>query len=119
MKKIKASTLTEVIVALVIITMVSALFFAIVIQVGNYHKNRQVLLVNQKLMELIDESRQKGYLEDEWLDFDGYHIQKSVKRYKNIPGIWEITVFAFNTKEQKIASHKALIQELPRHMMEP
>lgn len=111
MKKIKASTLTEVIVALIIITLVSAFFFAIIIKAGNYHKNRHKIIIQQQLFEIINEAKQHGYLEDETLEMNGYYFVKTVESYKNIWGVWEITVDAFNYNNNKIASHKAIIKE--------
>jgi hypothetical protein len=116
MRRVTASTLTEVIVALVIITLISALFFAIVIRVGNYHKNRQLLIINQKMLELVAETRELGYLEDEYLEFDGFTVQKTLTPYKSIPGMWEVTLTAFNLNEQEIDSHKAIINELPQEL---
>ena len=67
MKKLAASTLVEVMVALVIISVVSALFFAIVMQAGNYFRNRQRILIQQEMMAVIEEARQYSYLENETL----------------------------------------------------
>lgn len=110
MIKIKASTLTEVIVALVIISLVTGMFFTIIIKVGNYNRNRKYLLLNQQLLELVQEAKQYGYLEDETLDYEGYYIQKKVKPFKEIPGVWEITAEAFTTQNKKLMEHKAIIE---------
>lgn len=111
MMGLKASTLMEVLVAIVIITLITSLFFGIIINVGNYHKNREGIIIQQQLIELIGEAKKQGYLDDETLEFESYYIQKSVKPYKEIPSIWEINVEAFDLNDKHLASHKAIIEE--------
>ncbi|HAZ00548.1 MAG TPA: hypothetical protein DCY97_00005 [Marinilabiliales bacterium] len=105
MKKLQASTLTEVIVALVIISLVTSMFFAIIIKVGNYHRNRKLILINQKILECIQEAKQQGFLEDETLEYEGYFLQKRVKPFKNIAGVFEIEVEAFSLTNKRLGSH--------------
>ena len=116
MKKTKASTLTEVIVALVIISLVSAFFFAIIIKVGNYHKNRHKIIIQQQLFEIINETKQYGYIEDEIIEMDGYYLNKTAKLHKNISGLWEINVEAYTLTDKLILSHKAIIKEMANNI---
>ncbi len=110
MKKIEASTLTEVIVALTIITLVTAMFFSIIIQVGNYHKNRQRIIIEQQLIEIINEAKLYGRVDDETLEMDGYYFIKTLKPYKDITDIWEIKVEAFSFKDKLISKHNAIFK---------
>lgn len=109
MKKIKASTLTEVLVALVIISVVTALFFTILIKAGNYHRHRLYILAHQKMVSCIDEVRESGYLDEEYLESEGFYIHKTCHSYKNIPGVYVVETEAYTRQQKKIDSHKAII----------
>lgn len=109
--KLKASTLTEVLVALTIITLISALFFAIIIKAGNYHRNRRNIIIHRQILEIIQETQKNGYTEDEVFDYDGYFIAKRLQPYKNINAVYEIEVTAYQDDETKIMEHKAIIEK--------
>lgn len=109
--RIKASTLTEVIVALTIITLISALFFAIIIKAGNYHKNRRNIIIHQQVLGIIDETEKYALFENEQFNYDGYFITKEIKPFKDIDNVYQIEVSAYKQDETIIMNHKAIVQK--------
>jgi len=110
MSKIKASTLVETLVALVIITMVSAFFFAIILKAGNFEKNRIKITTHQLLLQLIDEAKSNNTFKTETFEYEQFYITKTVSSYKDIPGVYIINVETFTYSDKKIDQHQAIVE---------
>ena len=116
MKKITAATLTEVLVALIIITVITALFFNLIIKVGNYHQNRLKLLAHQAIIEVLDESKMYYIFENEEITYNNFYVQKTCTPFKDIPSVWQIELVAYKNANKQLVKHVAIIdQNSPMH----
>ncbi|HET6243889.1 MAG: hypothetical protein H0V01_04385 [Bacteroidetes bacterium] len=108
-KKIKASTLIEVIVALIIVMITFGI--AMVIFINVTHSDNQVQKLKASLIlneSALKTSKENSYI-DEKTEVDGLFINKTINPYENIPGLNLVLFEAFDVNGKIIAERRELI----------
>lgn len=107
-RKIKGSTLVEVIVAIVILSIVSISTFTIIIQAGNYHKNRRDIYIQNHFRQILTQIEQKT-LETDYIENEMYTITIEKKPYEGNTNCIEAILKANDKKERLIKQLKVIL----------
>lgn len=107
--KIPATTLIETIVSMVIIMLVfgiAMLIFVNVIRTDNIVQRTEVFF---KMNEILFETKQKKEFTNEIFIYESFEIRRTIKSYMRSNKTKQITVAAYNTKDELIAEKHELI----------
>ncbi|MDQ3192428.1 MAG: hypothetical protein M3Q58_12615 [Bacteroidota bacterium] len=108
-KKIKASTLIEVIVALIIVMISFGIAMAIYVNVTYSDNQIQKLKANLILNETAIKTTNENSFIDEKTEVDGISVVKTVHSYEGIQGLNLLLLEAFDVNMKKIAERKELV----------
>lgn len=107
-RKIKGSTLVEVIVAIVILSIVSISTFTIIIQAGNYHKNRRDIYIQNDFRQILTQIEQEK-LKTDYIENEMYSITIEKKPYEGNTKCIEVILIANDKMERKLKQLKAIV----------
>ncbi len=107
-EKIKASTLIEALVAMVIVMTCFGIASMIYVNVLNADNNRIQLNAHLLVHELAQKAKETNSFLDEKIETNGLIIQKSVEPYHDIPNLNVLKYIAVDKKGKLIAEYKEL-----------
>ncbi len=111
--RLKASTLIEVIVGLVIIIITFGIVFKLLVNVNRSENLRLKCNASLVMDEIINSSKQQmNYIDDD-IDYGYMHIEKSVAPYENNKNLKVIHLKAFDRNNKLILEKKEIILEQP------
>ena len=108
-KQMKAATLVETIVSLIIIMIVFSIgmiIFNRVIFSGNQFQQLQIHLLMKKIA--IETKTNNRYF-DETFSKDQYIIEKKITKYKNTEFIYHLQLISYSNSNKKVGSYNELI----------
>lgn len=109
MRRIKAATLMESLIAMVIIVLCLGVGTMIYTNVLNSDKQRLQLKAIGELNRLADQAKtEKNYLDSEVL-LNGWKIKKVVNKYNQTENLYQLSITAFDTAGYFIAIRNELI----------
>ena len=108
-KKLKASALIEVLVALVIIVSCFGIASMMYVNITNSYNNRQLLSAQLRMNEIALKTKAENNFLEERIESNQLTIEKSVNTYKESKEIVLLTLKAFTKNGKIIASHRELI----------
>ncbi len=108
--QLKASTLLEVIVAMVIIMIVFALAMGIYTGIVRSSPAFRQQQIRAKTENVIWQSIADGNWQDELLQSDSLNLQKTVTPYEEMPDLWLITVKAIEDGKEVGVSRRVVKQ---------
>ena len=108
-KKVKASTLIEVMVAMIIVMISFGIAMIIYINVTRSDNQVQKLKVQLLLNETAIKTSNENSFMDEKTETDGIFVNKTVNSYNGIPGLNFLLLEAFDANGKKIAERKELV----------
>lgn len=88
--KLKASSLTESIIAMVIIAVCLSITMVVYVRVLNTDRNIPSYVAEQKVKELLAEAKLEAAFEDEDYSFESFSISKEVEEMSADQGIYKI-----------------------------
>lgn len=107
--KLKAATLIETIVAMVIIVVSVTGTMLIISQVGLSNKWQAKLEAASYLEELLDQTKKEhGYI-DEMIHTTRFKVEKRVSRYENLSGVIRVQLVAYDQMGLKVAHINELV----------
>lgn len=108
-KKVKASTLIEVMVALIIVMISFGIAMAIYVNVTHSDNQTQKLKAQLLLNETAIKTTNENSFIDEKTEMDGISVIKTVSSYEGTPGLHLLFLEAFDVNAKKIAERKELV----------
>ena len=107
-KKIKSSSILEVVVSLVLITIVFSISFMIYHNVMRSGISIQQMLASKKIEGYFTKTKTEKSFVNETIEEDDFIIQKKVSQFDNQPKIYKIEFEAYN-KEQRLLAYQRSI----------
>lgn len=107
--KLKAATLIETIVAMVIIVVSVTSTMLIVSQVGLSNKWQVKLEAANCLEELLDQTKREHVYIDELIQTTRFKVEKKVSRYEDLNGMIRIELVAYDQMGLKVAHINELV----------
>ncbi len=108
-RTLKGSTLIEVLVAMVIIVICLGIATIIILNISKSGNTRLKLFSEQYAEKVIEQSKLNHEYQDENYETEGIIIEKRVGLYKNLDGLFELTVTVFNVDMKQLVQKKELI----------
>ena len=112
-RKIRASTLTEVIVALVLISFVTVISFTVMVRAGNYHKNRRSMLIQNHFIEILEQIKMHD-TDNMVLETKLYTVKLQNEPYEGFKNCRVVKLAAFDASGDKLSTLKAIVVVEPR-----
>lgn len=110
-KRLRASTLIEVVVAMLIAAICFSLAFAILGRLGTQTTGYTRTSAEREVNNLLDQSLlEKNFINDE-ITFDDFYISKSVENYPAGRDLLQIKVTAFKLNGDTLTESKRLVYE--------
>lgn len=109
-KKIKASTLVESMIAMVVVMVSFGIATAVYVSVLSSSDEMQKLKSRTILQKLAIEIRQNHLFLDERTSIDDIIVEKKVVSYNNQKNLFQLKLIAFDQNEKKLAEYNELIQ---------
>src|SRR4030042_4832336 len=107
-RKIKGSTLIEVLVAMVIIIICLGSATIMILNISKSGSTQLKLLAEQTAEKVIEQSKLDHEYLDESYETEGIIVEKRVKSYKNLDGLLELTVTVFRSDMKQLVQKKEL-----------
>ena len=111
--KLKSSTLIEVIVGLVIITITFALIFKLITNLNRSENLRLKTNASLLMDEIIANTREELNFIDDEFDYGYLHITKSVQPYQSSENLMIINLEAFDRDNRMILEKKVFVLNVP------
>lgn len=112
MKRLRASTLLEVVVAMLIAAVCFSLAFAILGRLGSQTSGKTRAAAEREVNNLLDQSLpEKNFINDEII-YEDFYIRKSAEYYPSARDLLQIKVTAFKTNGDTLTESKRLIYEV-------
>jgi len=108
-KKLKAYTLIETIIAMVIIMLVFGIAMMIFIKVMKTDRVVRQAEVFFKMNEILNQSKINNEFTDVTLSFDSYEIQRTLLAYEGSEKVKQLVIVAFDMEGKQIAEKIELI----------
>ncbi len=108
---IKASSLFETIVALMVIMIVFGIAMTIYVNVMRNSTSLSELKASLRLDELARETKEKKSYFDEKFEDESTLIEKKVTKYKDKEGLFLLDLQAFDKTNKRLAERKELLQD--------
>lgn len=109
LKKAKASTLVEAIVAMLIVTIAFSLALVLMLNISknsnNSLKTKAYILANDVMIQTKSE---KSYFDQEF-DYGNITIKKTVTEYENNEELFQLNIFAFDSRNHNFFEQNELI----------
>ncbi len=109
MAKLKAATLVESIVAMVIISIVFSAGLMVVEMVINSNRSAFRYRVNLALQEMANETKLQNRYIDEQIDSADYRVVKQILPYQNRQHIFVLSLTAFDLDNERVMGHRELV----------
>jgi hypothetical protein len=106
--QLKASTLIEALVAMVIVMICFGIASMIYVNVLNADNNRIQLKAHLIVSDLAQKAKTTSTFLDEKIETEGLVIQKSIEGYHDIPNLSVLKFVAFDKKGKVITEYKEL-----------
>jgi type II secretory pathway pseudopilin PulG len=107
-RNIKASTLLETIVAMIIIVIVFTISWVVILNSTKSNNGLQKVFVNQLAENYLNETIQKKELQKSEKKQGDYLLQREIEVFKNDSRILNITVTVFNNSKVELAHQSKL-----------
>ena len=107
--RIVASTLIEVMVGMVIISIMFTSSFVILANIGRFYKPRQIMYTSLIIDDIYQKMIEEGRIVNETISRDGITIEKKVENYKNNPELQVVTFEGYNKKNLLICKKNYII----------
>ena len=108
-KKIKGSTLIEVLVAMIIVMVTFGIAMAIFINVSSSDRHVQKLKAQLLLSEVAIRTKAENSFIDATIELENITLNKTITSYREIPGLNILLLEAFDINGKKVAERKELI----------
>jgi hypothetical protein len=108
-KKLKASTLIESLIAMLVIMLCFSIAVMIYLNVVRSDKLYQKNTANFILNEIAIQTKKEKKFIDESLKEGQFLIQKNVEKYQDTANLYRLHILAFNTRNEIIGEYNELI----------
>lgn len=108
-KKLKGSTLVEVIVAMVIILTCMGIAMSIFLNVSRDMNEELRILAEIRIHALATETNRAKDYTDTSVDFDNMKLQRNITSYANKAKLKQVTIAAFTLSGKKIGDYKEIV----------
>lgn len=109
-RKVKGSTLVEVLVSMVIIVLIVSILAMILINLSGGSSPGIMLLANQYTQQIIEDTEDIKTLIDEETSIEGLRIVKKVDSYKGSANLALVSVTIYDVKDQVVLRRNVLIE---------
>lgn len=109
MARLKAATLVESIVAMVIISIVFSAGLMVVEMVINSNRSAFRYRVNLALQEMANETKLQNRYIDEQIDSADYKVIKEILPYQDRKNIYILSLTAFDLDNEEVMEHRELV----------
>lgn len=109
--RIKASSLIETIVGLMVIVLVFGIAMTVYVNVMKNSTSLAELKASQRLEEIAVETRANKSFFNESFEEEGIKIEKTIGKYQNKEGLILLELLAKDPAERKLAERKEIISE--------
>lgn len=109
LKKAKASTLMETLIAMVVIVLCFSLGLLIYMNVVSSENRMQKFHANLLLKNIAAEVQKENEFIDVEIETDGLTVKQSIKKYESAENLFQLTLTAFDKKNRLIAAHREII----------
>jgi prepilin-type N-terminal cleavage/methylation domain-containing protein len=107
--KFQGSTLIEVLVAMIIIVICLGIATIIILNISKSGNTQLKLFAEQYAQKVLEQSKlNHEYLDDSY-EREGIIIEKQVKTYKDLDGLFELTVTVFSSNMKQLVQKKELV----------
>jgi type II secretory pathway pseudopilin PulG len=107
--RLRASSLTEVVVAMVIIVLVFGIAMTIYTNVLRLSLSIKKMRAQAALEEALSQAIQSGSPENHTEQAEGYRIEQAVQPYGTAPGLIVIQLTAFDDQQQPLAKLQQIL----------
>lgn len=107
--KVQGSTLIEVLVAMIIIVICLGIASIIILNISKSGNTGLKLFAEQYAEKVIEESKLNHEYLDEIYEIEGIIVEKRVELYKNLDGLFELTITVFNPDMKQLVQKKELV----------
>lgn len=110
-KRLKASSLVETIVGLMVIVLVFGIAMTVYVNVMRNSTSLAELKASQRLEEIAVETKTKKSFFNESFEEGGVKIEKTIGKYQDKEGLFLLELIAKDPTERKLAERKEIISE--------
>lgn len=108
-KKLKASTLLEVIVSMIMIMITFAIATGIVANISRRSVSLKEIKARSVLTFFLLKSESSPFITEQTFNYADFIINRKVSKYHHDPLLREIRVVVFNKDEQKLAEGRKIV----------
>ncbi|WP_448698215.1 hypothetical protein ACFGVR_15460 [Mucilaginibacter sp. AW1-3] len=111
--KVKASGILEVVIAMVVIVAVFIMAMMIFANVQRLSLTTKTIKAQGVLKEILCKARQDLRVAKERYTLDDFNIEQGISPYGDTGNLYQITLAAYDTNQEKVAEIKEIVYEVP------
>lgn len=108
-KQLKAGTILESVIAIVIISVVFSISMMVVEMVSNSYRVALDYRVHLSLIEIANTTKMTQHFSDRSIDGMDFRIEQSLLPYSDYEGVYILSLKAYDVKDKLLMEHKELV----------